>query len=165
MLGKWIDEHDKQITYSYKAFRNSEDFEGTLDSIVLEVKDIRKETELNTNYSKLTGGDSKLNRRFVRSYVLRFLQVFLYELAKGNTVIIGNKEIGFSFNSQIKKRLMKGKIIEYSTLRVYVHISKKLFSKTMVFYYSHVDKRFQKAFKEVRKNIKYIRYPSNFLEE
>jgi len=146
------------ITHLLKKFEGKE-----LDTIVVKVKNLRDEVLENVKYEKLKGSDS-LNKRFVRSYVLRFLYVMIVELAKGNTVVIGDKEIGFSLNTTTKKRQGKDKIIEYKTLRVYVHISEKLFKKANLFYYSHLDIRFRKAFKEIRKNIIYFRYPSNFLE-
>lgn len=164
-ISKWLDNHDKEIKYSYTSIKNSDTLEKELDTIVIKVRDIRHEVEDNVNYSKLTGNENNLNKRFVRAYVLRFLQIFLCELAKGNTVVIGNREIGFSFNTVFKKRAFKGTLKEYPTLRVYVHISEKLFKKTKVFYYAHVDKKFSRAFKDVRKNIKYLRYPLNFLEK
>lgn len=165
MIAKWINSHDKSVNYSYKSISNSEKFKGGLDTIVVKVKNIIDEVHENVDYKKLKGGQNKLNERFVRNYVLKFLQIFLFELAKGNTVVIGNKEIGFSFNTVFKKRKFKDVIKEYPTLRVYVHISEKLFKKTRVFYYAHVYKGFSRTFKGVRKNIKYIRYPSNFLEQ
>lgn len=162
-ISKWMNLHDESVNYTYTW--TDKDGEKRKDTIVIEVNKLRDVVLEDIDYSKIKEVNKRFIFLFISSYIFTFLRLMLVELLKGNTVVLGNKEIGFSLHSLYKVRQYKERVIQYTSLKIYVHISEKLFKKSKLVYYSHLDKRFRKAIRNVRKNIQYYRYPSNFLEE
>ena len=148
------------IKYSYKSFYEKD----KLDTIEVKIIKLRDEIISQVDLDKLENIKKSSRKSFVLDYFYTYIKVILDELVKGNVVRLGLL-LGLSMNTNEKTRLKKstGKMVSYKTLRIYVHISKPFYLKTQIFYYSHGSKYFRRNISDLRKNVKYERYPKNFL--
>lgn len=164
-LQEYFNKQDKSIKYSYKRIDNKGNLpEDLLDTINIDVLNLLDETEKYVNKELFSEWSEKNLSLYIRTYVKTFLLVIIKELYNHNVVVIDKRIMAFSLHTKEKLRKTRDGVTRaYNTLRIYVHISRALHKRSRILYYSHIYNKFSKRTVKIRKNVKYERYPNNYI--